>query len=276
MTNSVLFPKLGISLQVSPVAFSIGEKSIYWYALIILLGFLAGLSLALGGCEKRGLDKDSVWDIGLIGIVAGIIGARIYYVLFALDEFRNDWLDIFRIWEGGLAIYGGVIAAILSTTIYCKIKKLNAWNTFDVCCIGLLLGQAVGRWGNFVNCEVFGRATDSLFGMSINGMPPVHPLFFYESLWSLAGVILILLFRDKKTKSGQVICFYLFWYSSGRLFLEGMRDSDYILYLIPDKLGISQVVAALFIAISAAMFVYITKSKKPCFKKAEPIKTTIG
>ncbi len=266
MTDYVSFPALGIDLKLSPVAFCIGEKCIYWYALIILLGFLAGLALASAGCEKRGLEKDQVFDIALIGIIAGIIGARIYYVLFALDEFKDDWLDIFRIWEGGLAIYGGIIAAIISTLTYSKIKKLNIWNTFDVCCVGLLLGQSIGRWGNFVNCEVYGRATESLFGMSINGGTPVHPLFLYESLWSLAGVILILLLRDRKTKNGQVICLYLFWYSLGRLFLEGMRDTDYILYLIPGKLGISQFVAALSIVISIITFVYITKSSKKCFQ----------
>lgn len=267
MTNLISFPKLGINLNVSRTAFSFGDREVYWYAIIILLGFLAGLAVALVGSEKRGLKKDYVWDIGLIGIVSGIIGARIYYVLFDLDSFKGDWLSIFYVWEGGLAIYGGIIAAIISTLIYCKIRKINIWNTFDVCCVGLLLGQSIGRWGNFVNCEVYGGITDSLFGMSINGAAPVQPLFLYESLWSLAGVIIILLLRDKKTKNGQVVCFYLFWYSLGRLMLEGMRQSEYILYLIPGKLGISQVVAALFIVASTAMFVYITKSKKDCFKK---------
>lgn len=265
--TDISFPKLGINLKVCEVAFTIGKKDIYWYAIIILIGFLAGLAVALAGSEKRGLKKDYIWDIGLIGIVAGIIGARIYYVLFDLESFKGNWMSIFYIWEGGLAIYGGIIAAIISTLIYCKIRKINVWNTFDVCCVGLLLGQSIGRWGNFVNCEVYGRVTNSLLGMSIAGLEPVHPLFLYESLWSLIGVILILLFRDKKTKNGQVICFYLFWYSLGRLFLEGMRDTSYILYLIPNKLGISQVVAALFILISAVMFIYITKSKKECFKK---------
>lgn len=261
MVNHISFAKLGINLNISRVAFTIGSKEIYWYALIILLGFFAGLSLALVGCEKRGLKKDHIWDIGLIGIIAGIIGARIYYILFDLDSFKGDWLSIFRIWEGGLAIYGGVIAAVLSTFIYCRVKKLNVLNTFDVCCVGLLLGQAIGRWGNFMNCEVYGRFTNSLFGMSIDGRPPVHPLFLYESLWSLAGVILILLFRDKKTKNGQVICFYFFWYSLGRLFLEGMRDSEYILYLIPNVLGISQLVAGILIVFSAVAFIFITKRK---------------
>ncbi len=271
MTNNISFPRLGISFDIDPVALRIGSKEIYWYALIILAGFLLGLLLASAKSEKRGIKKDNVWDIALIGIVAGIIGARIYYVLFSLDEFKDSFLDVFKIWEGGLAIYGGIIGALISTCIYCKVQKINLPNTLDVCCVGLLLGQSIGRWGNFVNCEVYGGVTDSLFGMSINGAEPVQPLFLYESLWSLAGVILILLLRGKKTKNGQVFLFYIFWYSCGRLVLEGMRDTSYILYLIPGVLGISQFVAALLILLSIAGFIYVTMSKKKCFVPLPPI-----
>lgn len=270
MANIIEFPKLGIHLRLSPVAFSIGQKDIYWYAIIILSGFFLGLLLAVLGSEKRGIKKENITDIALYGLIFGIIGARIYYVLFALDEFHSDWTGIFRIWEGGLAIYGGIIGAVISTATYCRIKKINVLNAFDVCCVGLLLGQAVGRWGNFINCEVFGRATDFVLGMSINGAAPVHPLFLYESLLNLTGVILLLLLHDRKTKHGQVFCGYIFWYSTCRLILEGMRDSDYILYLIPNALGISQLVSAVLIVLSAAGFVYISKSDKACFK----LKTT--
>ena len=271
MTNSIAFPRLGIELEISPVAFSIGSKEIYWYALIILTGFLAGLLLAASTAPKRGVKKDNVWDIALIGIVSGIICARIYYVIFAFDEFRNDLLGVFRIWEGGLAIYGGIIGAIISTSIYCHINKLNLFNVLDVCCPGLLLGQAIGRWGNFVNCEVFGLPTDSLFGMQINGADPVHPLFLYESVWNLLGVILILLLRDKKTKNGQIFLGYIFWYSCGSLVLEGMSNTTYILYLIANVLGISQFVAALLILLSIAGFIYASRSKKKCFIPIPPI-----
>ena len=129
----------------------------------------------------------------------------------------------------------------------------------DVCCPGLFIGQAVGRFGNFMNAEVYGRETSLPWGMSINGAPPVQPLFLYESLWNILGLILLVIFRRKKTADGQVFCFYIFWYSLGRLFLEGMRDSDYILYLIPGKLGISQAAAFLFIIASAAAFVCLTR-----------------
>lgn len=274
MKNSISFPKLEINLEISPVAFHIGSKEIYWYALIILTGFIAGLLLASSTAPKRGVKKDSVWDIALIGITAGIVCARIYYVIFAFDEFKDDLLGIFRIWEGGLAIYGGIIGAVISTAIYCRVKKLNLFNVLDVCCPGLLLGQAIGRWGNFINCEVYGLPTDSLFGMQINGAAAVHPLFLYESVWNLLGVILILLLRDKKKKNGQVFLAYIFWYSCGRLVLEGMRNTSYILYLVSNVIGISQFVSALLIVLSAVGFIYISLSKKKCFIPVPPISDT--
>lgn len=257
--NIISFPRLGITLNINPVAFRIGAKPVYWYALIILTGFLLALLFVYRTCEKRGVKRDDIWDIALIGLVAGIVGARTYYVLFALDEFSNFW-DTLKVWNGGLAIYGGIIGAAVSAFIYCRKKKLDTRKVFDVCAPGLLIGQAIGRFGNFVNAEVFGGETDALFGMSINSRPPVHPLFLYESLWNTVGLILILLFRDKKKADGQVFCFYVFWYALGRLFLEGMRNSAYILYVIPNILGISQLVSALLIVLSAAAFVYLQLS----------------
>ncbi len=260
--NNISFPKLGLDFDISPVAFSLFGKDVYWYALIILTGFFLGILLVYRDAPKRGLSRDNVIDIALLGIVSGIICARIYYVIFSWDEFRDDIMGIFRIWEGGIAIYGAIIGAVISTAIYCKVKKLNILNTFDVCCVGLLLGQAIGRWGNFVNCEVYGGVTDSLFGMSINGGAPVVPLFLYESALNFLGVILLLVFRNKKTSNGQVFFGYLFWYSVCRLILEGMRDTRYILYLIPDVLGISQFVAGLLIILSIVGFIIVTKRKR--------------
>lgn len=260
--NSIDFVNIGLSFDINPVAFQIGSKPIYWYALIILTGFLLGLLFVYFTCQKWGVKKDNVWDIALFGLVAGIIGARIYYVIFALDEFSSP-LEFFEIWNGGLAIYGGIIGAVISTAVYCRIKKLSIPLTFDVCAPGLLIGQAIGRYGNLVNCEVYGRSTNSLLAMSINSAEPVHPLFLYESLWNIAGLILLLIFRNKKHADGQVFCFYIFWYSLGRLFLEGMRSSEYILYLIPNMLGISQAVAVLAMALSAVLFAIIAvKARK--------------
>ncbi|MDD6483514.1 MAG: prolipoprotein diacylglyceryl transferase [Clostridiales bacterium] len=258
--NVISFPRLGIHLNISPVAFHIGAKEIYWYALIILAGFFLGALFVTLTCEKRGIKKDTVWDVALYGLIFGIIGARIYYVLFALDEF-DSLLDMLKIYNGGLAIYGGIIGAFLSTYVYCRKKKLSMLAVADVCVPGLLIGQAVGRYGNFTNAEVYGGETSSILGMSINGAAPVHPLFLYESLWNLAGLALMLAFRDKAKFKGQTFVFYIFWYSLGRLFLEGMRDPAYILYLIPGVLGISQLVAAIGVIGSVVFFVIMLKRK---------------
>lgn len=259
--NNISFPKLGVNLHINPVAFHIGSKEIYWYALIILTGFLLAAAFVLLTCKKRGVEPDNVYDIGLFGLIFGIIGARLYYVLFSLDEFDSFW-DVFKIWNGGLAIYGGIIAAFITVAVYCRVKKLNTLNVFDVCCPGLFIGQLIGRWGNFVNAEVYGGTTSLPWGMSINGADPVHPLFLYESLWNLLGLILLIIFRDKKTADGQVVCFYVFWYSLGRLFLEGMRNRAYILYAIPNVLAVSQLVACIGIIGAIVCFIIFTKRQK--------------
>lgn len=259
--NVISFPKLGITLNISNIAFHVGPKPIYWYALIILTGFLLAIFFVARNSRKYGVEPDNVMDIAIFGLLFGIIGARLYYVLFSLDEITS-FADVFKIWNGGLAIYGGIIAAFITAAVYCRIKKLNVLNVFDVCCPGLFIGQAVGRWGNFVNAEVFGRETALPWGMSINGAPPVHPLFLYESLWNLLGLVILCLFRNRKTADGQIVCFYIGWYSLGRLFLEGMRNTAYILYAVPDILGISQLVAALGIIAAVAGFAAVTKKAK--------------
>ena len=265
--NIISFPKLGLTMTINNVAFSIGSKPVYWYALIILAGFFAGLAFCYFTCEKRGVKKDNVWDTAIYGLIAGIAGARIFYVVFDHDGFTS-WLDIFKIWEGGLAIYGGIIGAAISTIVYCRVKKLNTAAVFDACAPGLLIGQAIGRFGNFMNAEVYGGETTLPWGMSINCAAPVHPMFLYESLWNILGFLIIALFRDKKKADGQVFCFYILWYSVGRLFMEGMRDSKYILYLIPDVLGISQLVAAVCIIVSASVLIYLGLKKKKNIKSS--------
>ena len=260
--NNISFPNIGLSMNINPVAFHIGSHPVYWYAIIILSGFLIALCFVSATCEKRGVRTDNIWDIALYGLITGIIGARIYYILFSLDEFHS-FADMLQIWNGGLAIYGGIIAAVIMAFIYCRIKKLNATKVFDVCAPGLLIGQAIGRFGNFTNAEVFGCETSSLLGMSINGAPPVHPLFLYESIWNLIGLVIMLIFRDRKKADGQVFCFYLMWYSLGRFFLEGMRDPAYVLFVIPGKFGISQLVAIILfvLAFAGAVALHIRKKR---------------
>ncbi len=258
MTNIIGFPGLGITLTVNRTAFSVFGKDIYWYALCILTGYLTGLAFVSATCKKRGIDPDNVFDICLYGLIFGLIGARIYYCIFDWKSIGGFW-GIFKIWEGGIAIYGALIGAISAAYIYCRKKKLNILRVFDVCVPGLFIGQIIGRWGNFFNAEVYGRETDSLLRMTINGGSGVHPLFLYEGIWNLAGLVLLLIFRDKKRADGQPFFFYVFWYGLGRLFLEGMRQSEYILYVIPGVLGISQVVAAIGIIAGIGGMVFLQK-----------------
>lgn len=267
MVNEITFPKLGIDLKINSVAFNIGSKPIYWYALIILSGFILAVLFCCKSGKKRGIKSDNLIDIGLYGLIFGLLGARIYYVLFDLKSFADNWLDVFKIWEGGLAIYGGLIGAVISAYVYCRKKNLNFLEIADICAPGLFIGQIIGRFGNFVNAEVYGHETASIFGMSINGEAPVHPLFLYEALWNLAGLVIMLIFRDKKKSHGQVICFYAFWYGLGRMFLEGMRQSEYVLYIIDGVLAVSQLVSAILIIAASAFFVIL--SGKSTARKVE-------
>lgn len=263
MTNTISFPGLGgISFNIHRVAFSLFGTDIFWYAIILLSGFLLGLLFVYNTCEKRGVSKDAVFDIAFWGLIFGIICARIYYVAFDPASLDGNILNIFRIRDGGIAIYGALIGAIGTAYIYSKIKKLKPLKVFDVFVPGLLIGQSVGRWGNFVNAEVFGKETSLPWRMSINGAAGVHPLFIYESLWNFLGLILVIKFRDKKKADGQVFFAYSLWYGVGRFFLEGMRQPQYILWLIPNVFGISQLVALIAVAVSIFMLLYLAKKRE--------------
>ncbi|MBO5059724.1 MAG: prolipoprotein diacylglyceryl transferase [Clostridia bacterium] len=261
MEHVIGFPGLGLEFNISRVAFSVFGMNIFWYALCILTGYVGGLIFVSSTCKKRGVDPDNIFDICFWGLIFGLISARIYYCIFDWDSIGSFW-NIFKIWEGGIAIYGALIGAVATAYIYCRRKKLNTLNVFDVCVPGLLIGQIIGRWGNFFNAEVYGKETDNFLRMTINGGEGVHPLFLYEGMWNLIGLILILIFRDKKRADGQVFFFYIFWYGLGRLFLEGMRQSEYILYAIPNVLGISQIVAFLGIAFGLGGIVLLDKRRK--------------
>ncbi len=261
--NTISFPNLGIEFSVNPVAFTVFGRGIYWYALIILAGFAIALAIAVTSAKKRGINPDNMVDIGIIGLIAGILGARAYYVIFAWDEFKEYPINIFRIWSGGLAIYGGLIAAVIATAIYCRVKRVNFRAVADLCAPSLLVAQAVGRFGNLINCEVYGRATESLFAMSVNGsVTTVHPLFLYESAWNLLGFIIIMLTRDKKKADGQVFCGYIAWYAFGRFFLEGMRDTQYILYVGNTSVAVSQLLSAVLVVAAVVGMIVLQKRFK--------------
>ena len=266
--NNIAFPKLGISLNISPVAFSIGSKPIYWYALIILSGFLLGLFFVYKTCEKRGVKKDNVWDIALFGLIFGIIGARIYYVLFALDEF-DSIADMFKVWNGGLAIYGGIIGALLGGLTVAKIQKMEIMPVLDIAMVGFLIGQGIGRWGNFMNQEAYGSPTDLPWRMMSEGTDNigVHPCFFYESMWCLLGFVLLHFYGKYKQKySGQIFFMYLVWYGFERTVVEGLRtDSLYLPFQIfGADIRVSQVLSAV-IFITGIVFLIINRKKEDSF-----------
>ena len=261
MSHLIGFPGLGLEFNVNRVAFTVLGRDIYWYALCIMTGFLVGLIFVSLTCRKRGVDPDNVFDICFWGLIFGLVCARIYYCIFDWKSI-GSFANIFKIWEGGLAIYGALIGAVSTAYIYCRMKKLEVLRVFDVLVPGLFIGQIIGRWGNFFNAEVYGGETQNFLRMTINGGNGVHPLFLYEGIWNLIGLVILLILRDKKKCSGQAFFFYVFWYSLGRLFLEGMRQSEYILYLIPNVLGISQVVALLGIVAGLFFMLYLPKKAK--------------
>lgn len=260
MENSVAFPELGLSFELNRVAFTIFGKDIYWYGLIIALGFLLGYLYISKNAERYGFNQDNVMDGVLICVPLAIIGARLYYVIFSWSAYVENPIDIIKIWEGGLAIYGGVIGAIVGLCIYAKVKNLSLISMCDVAAPAMLIGQGIGRWGNFVNAEAFGENTTLPWAMSINGADGVHPTFFYESLWNLIGVFVLWKMSTKQKFKGQIACGYLAWYGFGRMFIEGLRTDS--LYLFSTGLRTSQVLAAITFIIGTTLLIKGLKSNK--------------
>lgn len=262
---NVQFPGLGWTFKVSPVAFSIGDFSIAWYGVIIAVGFLLAFMYALASSTKFRLDSDKLVNCVIAGMVGGIIGARAYYVIFYPgDTYMNDPSAIFRIRDGGLAIYGGIIGGLLCGTIAAKLSKLKIPAVLDVASLGFLIGQAIGRWGNYVNQEAFGSETTLPWGMlsertQLVASSPVHPCFFYESMWCALGFVLLHIFSRKFRKyDGQVFLLYLTWYGIGRFFIEGLR-TDSLLTPFFD-LRVSQLLAGVTILVSVILLIVFRNS----------------
>ncbi len=254
--NHVAFPGLGLDFEINRVAFSIFGKSIYWYAIIIIVGFLAAAIYGTRRAKEFGLKEDNIFDLLICAVPAAIVCARIYYVIFNFDMYRQNPIEILYIWEGGIAIYGAVIGSIIAAAIYCKVKRVKFTAMLDIGALGLLIGQCVGRWGNFVNGEAYGVATELPWRMEIYDFASmsriaVHPTFLYESLWNLLGFVL-LHFRSKHRKfSGEIFFLYVAWYGFGRGLIEGLRtDSLYFMgtgLRISQFLGFASCIAALFV-----------------------------
>lgn len=253
--NIISFPNMGITLQVNRVAFSVFGKDIYWYGIIIALGFVLATAFALWRAKGKGVNPDIIFDLVLWGLPVSILCARIFYVIGDLNSVAGNPWRIFAVWEGGLAIYGGMIGAVIVGVTYCKVKKLSMGTVFDLCAPALMIGQIVGRWGNFMNAEVFGGVTSLPWGMSINGSQPVHPLFLYESLWMLAGLIALVVYDRYKKRSGEIFWLYVLWYGLGRIWMEGMRQPEFVLKV--GGLPISQAMALVTILIAIGMLCYL-------------------
>lgn len=252
MGYDLRFVHLGITIEHLQNHITIFGFSIAFYGIIIGIGMLLGITLAARDAERRGIGEDTVYDFALLGIVCGVIGARLYYVFFRWDNYRGNLLEILNLRAGGLAIYGGVIGGILSLMFYCKRKKQNFLNLADSSILGVLVGQILGRWGNFFNAEAFGRYTDSLFAMQlrrdivnpiminsallqhlvrVNGVDyiQVHPTFLYESVWNLCLLLFLLWYRPKKRFTGEMFFLYLGGYGLGRVWIEGLRTDSLLL-----------------------------------------------
>ncbi len=254
----ISFPGLGnITFNINPVAFSLFGLEVRWYALIITFGIICGTLFAIWEAKRVGLTTDNILDIVLIGIPSAVLCARIYYVAFEWSYYKEHLDEIFSIWNGGIAIYGAIIGCFISTYIYCKIKNVSLGKMFDIGSFGLLIGQAIGRWGNFVNAEAHGDATDLPWRMYIESIgKAVHPTFLYESLWNVIGFVILFLYRKKKQFDGEILLMYITWYGVGRAIIEGMRTDS--LYIGNTGIRTSQVLAI----VSATACIIILAVKK--------------
>ena len=268
-TSPITFPGLGIEIDPSQ-GFTIPgtQFEIKWYGVIIALGVLLAVLYAMRRAKDFGLTGDDILNMLLVGLPCAIVGARLYYVIFEWDRFFGagiPWYQFLNLREGGLAIYGGIIGASLALILYCglsKKRRAQMLPSFDIIGLGLLIGQAIGRWGNFFNREAHGGVTDSFLRMGIieNGqLIYVHPTFLYESLWNLIGLALIHFLSKKRKFDGQVFLYYIIWYGLGRAWIEGLRTDS--LYWGPFR--VSQVLAAVSCLLAVGVLLYVLLVKRP-------------
>lgn len=290
MTNTVFFPGLGLEFELNRVAFSVFGHNIYWYGIIIAAGFLLAVAFGLWKLPEFGLEENDVVDAIFVVVPSAIIGARLYYVIFnpAVCFTADGSFSLMRavaFWDGGLAIYGGVIATVVSALIYCRVRHVDFWSGMDITVYGLLIGQMIGRWGNFVNVEAYGGVTnlpwrmcsesianelwrDGLLESSLvyenilDGALGVHPTFLYESLWNLLGfILLVLLMRRGRKFNGQMFLSYIIWYGLGRAAIEGLRTDS--LYFFGTSIRSSQLLGLVSAAAAIALYVFRRKTAGP-------------
>ena len=283
MHTEISFPNLGIYLKNVGKSIDLFGIEIAYYGIIIGTAILLGFWIAAREAKRTGQNPENYLDMGIIGVIAGIVGARLYYVIFWWDMYKDNLLDIFNLREGGLAIYGGVIAAVISVLVLAKVKHLSAPQIFDTIAMALLNGQMLGRWGNFFNREAFGGYTDSLFAMRlpldavrssdvteqmrrhierIDGVSyiQVHPTFLYESLWCMVLLIILFAYRKHKKYEGELFLMYLFGYGLGRFWIEGLRTDQLLLPGV--GIAVSQLLAGAIVVGTGAAMLYLRKKHK--------------
>ena len=277
MNMSIRFPHLGISLPQVGKTITVFGFDIAYYGIVIAIAMIVGISIAMREARRTGQDPDIYLDMLMITMVTSVIGARIYYVAFSWENYKDDLIQIFNTRNGGLAIYGGIIAGIITVYAFVKIKKMNFQQVADTVCMGLITGQIIGRWGNFFNREAFGGYTDNLLAMQlpvsavrqneitaamwkhlveVNGVEyiQVHPTFLYEGLWNFMVLLFLLWYRDRKKFQGELFLCYLTGYGMGRFWIESLRTDQ---LLIPGiGLPVSQVLSAVVVIASVAMILW--------------------
>lgn len=277
MAPDIRFPHLGIEIASLGKGITIGGFTIAFYGMIIAFGMVMGYLMTAFQAKRTGQEPDLYLDLALWDIVFAVIGARIYYVIFSWDYYKDNLLQIFNTRGGGLAIYGGVIAGVITTIIFGKVRKQNFFQLLDTACVGLITGQIIGRWGNFCNREAFGGYTNGLFAMQLKESDvassnlthavlkhiveidgtryiQVHPTFLYESLWNVGVLIILLLFTKHRKYNGQIFLIYLLGYGLGRVWIEGLRTDQLIFF--GTGVAVSQVLSGVLVVASAAILIY--------------------
>lgn len=272
LAASIRFPHLGINIEKLPKSITVFGFEIAFYGIIIAIGMALALTIIFKEVKRTGQSEDYYYDLAIFAIIFGIIGARMYYVIFEWEQYRHNLLSVFNIREGGLAIYGGLIAGTITTCVFCKIKKMSIPQVLDTIILGIIIGQILGRWGNFFNREAFGGFTDNLFAMQIRydevggviseslekhiqivdnaKYIQVHPTFLYESVWNLILFVVMMLMRKHKKFQGEIACIYLIGYGVGRFFIESLRTDQLTLWRT--GIAVSQIVSGVIILIGVS------------------------
>ena len=261
---AISFPMLGDLSLDPPYSFTVFGFEVYFYGAIIATGFILAALFCAKQASKFGLTSDDLFDFVIWLIPTCIIGARLYYVLFKLDYFIANPSEIFSVRDGGLAIYGGIIAGVITGALVCKKKKIPVLALGDLAAFGLLIGQAIGRWGNFINLEAFGVETDIFcrMGLTYPGASEtyyVHPTFLYESLWNLIGLIILHIWskKGKRKYDGQAFLMYVCWYGIGRAWIEGLRQDS--LYISGTDIRVSQLLALCSAIVAVGIMIYVAR-----------------